>query len=95
MTCTVKAQNTPNTLEADSSEATLQHEKPAATSKQPLMPVSDEDAATQTSKKSLSFWLSFVALNITVFIVSLDSTALEVAVPVRSKGTPCDLACAR
>lgn len=34
-------------------------------------------------KKSLSFWLSFVALNITVFIVSLDSTALAVAIPVQ------------
>ncbi len=47
------------------------------------MPGPDEDAGTETSKKKpLSFWLSFVALNITVFIVSLDSTALAVAVPV-------------
>lgn len=51
-----------------------------------IMPGSDEDAGTtlETSKKPLSFWLSFIALNITVFIVSLDSTALAVAVPVRS-----------
>lgn len=43
----------------------------------------DENAGTETSKKKpLSFWLAFVALNITVFIVSLDSTALAVAVPV-------------
>lgn len=50
------------------------------------MPGSAEDAGTtvETSKKPLSFWLSFIALNITVFIVSLDSTALAVAVPVRS-----------
>lgn len=48
------------------------------------MPGSDEDASTtiETLKKPLSFWLSFIALNITVFIVSLDSTALAVAVPV-------------
>lgn len=50
------------------------------------MPASDEDDSgptAETSKKPLSFWLSFIALNITVFIVSLDSTALAVAVPVR------------
>ena len=46
------------------------------------MPETAEDTCTETSRKPLSFWLSFVALNITVFIVSLDSTALAVAVPV-------------
>ena len=46
------------------------------------MPGTAEDTRTETSRKPLSFWLSFVALNITVFLVSLDSTALAVAVPV-------------
>ena len=53
---------------------------------QPVRPESDQNAGagTEISKKPLSFWLSFGALNITVFIVSLDSTALAVAVPVCS-----------
>ena len=47
------------------------------------MPImSNGDAAPEKSKKPLSFWLSFVALNITVFIVSLDSAALAIAIPV-------------
>ena len=46
--------------------------------------MSESERNIETSKKPLSFWLSFVALNITVFIVSLDSTALAVAVPVCS-----------
>ena len=52
----------------------------------PIMP--NGDAATEKSKKPLSFWLSFVALNITVFIVSLDSAALAIAVPVWSIKVP-------
>ncbi|KAG9235259.1 major facilitator superfamily domain-containing protein [Amylocarpus encephaloides] len=42
--------------------------------------ISNKSEATAT-KEPLSFWLSFLALNTTVFIVSLDSTALAVAVP--------------
>lgn len=34
-------------------------------------------------KKTLSFHLSFLSLNILVFIVSIDATALGVAIPVR------------
>lgn len=84
MTSFVKPEKTQNGLEAGSSEEILQHQNRAGTSNQPIMSGSDEDAGIETSKKPLSFWLSFVALNITVFIVSLDSTALAVAVPVRS-----------
>ena len=36
------------------------------------------------SKKPLSFYMTFLALNICVFLVSLDATALSVAVPVSS-----------
>ncbi|KAL9132082.1 MAG: hypothetical protein Q9217_000118 [Psora testacea] len=36
---------------------------------------------TKASRKSVSFYLSFLALNISVFLVSLDATALAVAVP--------------
>lgn len=70
----------------DSREAipVLEHGKRADASDQPITPVSHEDAGKETSRKPLSFWLSFLALNISVFIVSLDSTALAVAVPVRS-----------
>lgn len=39
----------------------------------------------KASKKPFSFWMSFVALNTTVFICSLDSTALAVAIPVCSR----------
>ena len=42
----------------------------------------EEIEPASRSRKPLSFWLSFIALNITTFIVSLDSTALAVAVPV-------------
>ncbi|KAL9121375.1 MAG: hypothetical protein Q9187_002069 [Circinaria calcarea] len=68
-------------LEAGSSEAIPQHEKNGGVSTQPTLPDSGGDAGTETSKKSLSFWLSFAALNCTVFIVSLDSAALAIAVP--------------
>jgi len=33
-------------------------------------------------RKPLSFWLAFLSLNLAVFIVSLDATALGVAIPV-------------
>lgn len=36
------------------------------------------------AKKPLSFYMTFLALNICVFLVSLDATALSVAVPVSS-----------
>jgi hypothetical protein len=36
------------------------------------------------AKKPLSFHMTFLALNICVFLVSLDATALSVAVPVSS-----------
>lgn len=36
------------------------------------------------AKKPLSFWMTFLALNICVLLVSLDATALSVAVPVGS-----------
>lgn len=83
MTCPAESQKRQNGLEAGSPEASLRPEKRAAVPDQPTIPGgSDADAGAEPSKKPLSFWLSFVALNITVFIVSLDSTALAVAVPV-------------
>lgn len=36
------------------------------------------------AKKPLSFYMAFLALNICVLLVSLDATALSVAVPVSS-----------
>lgn len=36
----------------------------------------------EVTKKPLSFYLSFLALNLMVFIISLDATALNVAIPV-------------
>ena len=52
---------------------------------------SDSDASGQPTTlpppnppKSLSFHMSFLALNIMVFIVSLDATILAVAIPVMS-----------
>ena len=36
------------------------------------------------AKKPLSFYMTFLALNICVLLVSLDATALSVAVPVSS-----------
>ena len=53
------------------------------------MSASNEVIGLETTRKPLSFWLSFVVLNITVFIVSLDSTALGIAVPVRSQYISC------
>lgn len=37
------------------------------------------------AKKPLSFYMTFLALSICVLLVSLDATALSVAVPVSSK----------
>lgn len=42
-----------------------------------------DDAATN-SKKPLGFYLSFFAINILVFLFSLDSTSVAVAIPVSS-----------
>lgn len=38
--------------------------------------------AEVTKKKPLSFYLSFLALNCMVFIISLDATALNIAIPI-------------
>lgn len=48
----------------------------------PYPPKPDQDTSADPPKKDLSFYLSFFALNVTVFIVSLDITALTVAIPV-------------
>lgn len=37
---------------------------------------------SKATKKPLAFYLSFIALNLMVFIISLDATALNVAIPV-------------
>lgn len=44
-------------------------------------PLTEQDVGVKT-KKPLSFHLSFLALNLMVLIVSLDATALAVAIPV-------------
>lgn len=60
--------------------------KPSALSSQPVglegeqVPLNDDKKA----KKPLSFYMTFLALNICVLLVSLDATALSVAVPVSS-----------
>lgn len=48
------------------------------------LPLEVEEYGTSAAapKKPLSFHLSFLALNIMVFIVSLDATTLAVAIPV-------------
>lgn len=47
----------------------------------PLALETSEDSQSPL-KKTLSFHLSFLSLNILVFIVSIDATALGVAIPV-------------
>ncbi|PVH93499.1 MFS general substrate transporter [Periconia macrospinosa] len=42
----------------------------------------DQEDATRSEKKPLSFHLSFLAINIMVFMISIDATALAVAIPV-------------
>ena len=39
---------------------------------------------TTSTKKPPSFYFSFLALNLMVFVISLDATALNVAIPVCS-----------
>lgn len=48
-------------------------------------PPGDLEAGHQSGKKkkSLSFFLAFIALLLMVFLVSLDATTLAVAIPVR------------
>ena len=45
-------------------------------------PVEAHSEQVATSSKPISFYLAFLALNISVFVVSLDATALAVAIPV-------------
>lgn len=40
--------------------------------------------AERGGKRPLNFYLAFLAINIVVFIFSLDSTGLSVAIPVRN-----------
>ncbi|KAL8927688.1 MAG: hypothetical protein Q9172_001248 [Xanthocarpia lactea] len=47
----------------------------------PTISAREKDTTAETPRKPMSFYLSFLALNITVFIVSLDLTELAVAVP--------------
>ncbi|RMZ68211.1 MFS transporter [Pyrenophora seminiperda CCB06] len=42
----------------------------------------------EKTKKPLSFYMTFLALNICVLLVSLDSTALSVAIPVSTPSCP-------
>lgn len=46
------------------------------------------DDATTNNKKPIGFYLSFFAINILVFLFSLDSTSVAVAIPVSSRVTP-------
>ncbi len=48
-----------------------------------LNDIPNERAMEETTKKPLSFHLSFLALNLMVLMVSMDATALAVAIPVR------------
>lgn len=50
-----------------------------------ISPPGDLEAGQQNrkKKKSLSFFLAFIALLLMVFLVSLDATTLAVAIPVR------------
>lgn len=43
----------------------------------------DAPGLEKSPRKTLSFYMTFLALNISTFIVSLDATALAVAIPVR------------
>jgi hypothetical protein len=45
--------------------------------------VHPEQPIDRSPPKTLSFYLSFLSLNLLVFIVSVDATALGVAIPVR------------
>jgi hypothetical protein len=45
--------------------------------------VHPEQPIDRSPQKTLSFYLSFLSLNLLVFIVSVDATALGVAIPVR------------
>ncbi|KAI4262492.1 MAG: hypothetical protein L6R42_002334 [Xanthoria sp. 1 TBL-2021] len=44
-------------------------------------PASKGETSEKTTRKPLSFYLAFLSLNICVFLVSLDATALAVAIP--------------
>jgi hypothetical protein len=46
------------------------------------LPSAEPAIEAEATKKPLSFYLSFLALNLMVFIISLDATALNVAIPV-------------
>ena len=71
-----------NYTEEDRSAASLRSRKNDEHHGQSQMPGAGEGASTKTSGKSLSFYLAFLALNMSVFIVSLDVTAIPVALPV-------------
>lgn len=79
-----EADHTSSGISECASGVTSRHDHIVPESGQPVMSQLQNEDITRGSKKSLSFYLSFLALNVTVFIVSLDLTALAVAVPVRS-----------
>lgn len=55
----------------------------SATNEQAVL-ATPRDEVARPAKKPFSFYLAFLALNISTFIVSLDATALSVAIPVRA-----------
>ncbi|TGO20103.1 hypothetical protein BTUL_0001g01120 [Botrytis tulipae] len=57
-------------------------EKPLPVPSQPMGLNEEQIQVDRRVKKSLSFHMTFLALNICVLLVSLDATALSVAVPV-------------
>lgn len=65
------------TLEICATETTEKHGQHSSPSAPP-----EGDEHVSTPKKPMSWYLAFFAINISTFIVSLDATALAVAVPV-------------
>ena len=67
--------------------SSLRNSKALETVEEPVV-ASETGTTKKANKKPLAFYLAFLGLNIVVFIVSLDATALSVALPVRSPSCP-------
>ena len=77
-------------MEGISKERVEDHTTPYGL-EQSAVPIPEKDSSDESpSKKPITFYLSFLALNVTVFIVSLDLTELAVAVPVGSMTPICN-----
>lgn len=82
----VQPQIEPSPINQDGADGAINNTEKISTNVHAANELADEEGsiAERGEKRPLNFYLAFLAINIVVFIFSLDSTGLSVAIPVRN-----------